>query len=454
MSPVPLRSTVFRNPHDREILRLALPALVTLAAEPLYILADTAVVGRLGTEALAGLAVASSILLVGYSLFIFLAYGTTASVARLLGAGDERQAAHQAVQGMWLAVLVGAVLVVAGLALASPLVGLLGAEGAVRANALVYLRISLLGVPAMLLVFAGSGYLRGLQDTRTPMAIALVSAAGNLALEVVLVFGLDYGIGASALSTVVAQWGAAVVYVLWVRRAVRRHEVPLGPDPATLGRLSVIGRDLFIRTAALRVAFLVSTAVAARIGVVDVAAHQITFEIWSFLALALDAVAIAGQALTGRYLGASDVGSARAAGRRMLWWGVWAGALLAVVVLALRPVLPGVFTDDPLVEELVAFLLVFVAVTQPMNGAVFVLDGLLIGAGDMRFLAWAMVLALAVFAPCAWLVLEEGAGIGWLWAALTLFMFVRWVTLQARWISHRWAVPGAEVGVPAGGPTT
>lgn len=453
MSPVPVRSTVFRNPHDREILRLALPALVTLAAEPLYILADTAVVGRLGTDALAGLAVASSILLIGYSLFIFLAYGTTASVARLLGAGDERQAAHQAVQGMWLAVLVGAVLVVAGLALASPLVGLLGAEGAVRTNALVYLRISLLGVPAMLLVFAGSGYLRGLQDTRTPMAIALVSAAGNLVLEVVLIFGLDYGIGASALSTVIAQWGAAVVYVLWVRRAVRHHEVPLGPDPATLGRLSVIGRDLFIRTAALRATFLVSTAVAARIGVVDVAAHQITFEIWSFLALVLDAVAIAGQALTGRYLGASDVASARAAGRRMLWFGVWAGGLLGALVLALRPVLPGVFTDDPLVEELVAFLLVFVAVTQPMNGAVFVLDGLLIGAGDMRFLAWAMVLALAVFTPCAWLVLEEGAGIGWLWAALALFMFVRWVTLQARWISARWAVPGVEVGVAVGGST-
>jgi putative MATE family efflux protein len=435
-------TTPFRNPHDREILRLALPALVTLAAEPLYILADTAVVGRLGTEALAGLAVASAILLIGYSLFIFLAYGTTASVARLLGAGDERQAAHQAVQGMWLAVLVGAVLIVLGLAFASPLVGLLGAEGAVRVNALVYLRISLLGVPAMLLVFAGSGYLRGLQDTRTPMVVALASAAFNLALEVVLIFGLDFGIGASALSTVVAQWGAAVVYVLWVRRAVRRHEVALGPDAATLGRLTIVGRDLFIRTAALRAAFLVSTAVAARIGVVDVAAHQITFEIWSFLALTLDAVAIAGQALIGRYLGAEDVEGARAAGRRMLWWGLWAGCALGALVLVARPVLPDVFTNDPLVAELVAFLLVFVAVTQPMNGVVFVLDGLLIGAGDMRFLAWAMVVALAVFAPCAWLVLEEGGGIGWLWAALGLFMFLRWVTLQARWISDAWAEPG------------
>ncbi len=436
---------VFRNPHDRDILRLAFPALVTLAAEPLYILADTAVVGHLGTEALGGLAVASSVLLIGYSLFIFLAYGTTASVARLLGAGDEREAAHQAVQGMWLAVLVGVGLIVLGLAFSSPLVGLLGAEGVVREQALIYLRISLLGVPAMLLVFAGSGYLRGLQDTRTPMVVALASAATNLVLEVVLIFGLDYGIGASALSTVIAQWGSAIAYVWWVRRAVRRHSVPLGPDAATLGRLTVVGRDLFIRTAALRGAFLVSTGVAARIGVVDVAAHQIAFEIWAFLALVLDAIAIAGQALTGRFLGAEDVASARSAGRRMIWWGVWAGCILATLVLVSRTVLPGIFTSDPLVEDLVAFLLVFVAIMQPMNGVVFVLDGLLIGAGDLRFLAGAMVFALAAFVPCAWLVLAENGGVGWLWAALTLFMFVRWVTLQGRWISGRWAVPGAEL---------
>lgn len=431
------------GPYDREILRLAVPALATLVAEPLYVLADTAVVGRLGTVPLAGLAVASSILLTGYSLCIFLAYGTTAAVARLLGAGDEREAAHQAVQGMWLAVAIGIVLATAGLGTAPSLVSLLGAEGAVADAALLYLRISLAGVPAQLAVLAGTGYLRGLQDTRTPLAVAVASAAGNLVLELVLIFGLGFGLGASALSTVVAQWGAAGVYVVWVARAVRRHAVPLGPDPSSLRRLAVAGRDLFVRTAALRGALVVATAVATRIGTVDVAAHQIAYEIWSALALVLDAIAIAGQAMIGRFLGAGRVRDARAAGRRMIEWSVLVGVVLGALVLAGRDLLPRVFTNDPLVEALAAFVLVFVGVLQPLNGAVFALDGLLIGAGDLRYLAWAMLVPFAVFAPCAWLVLVHRGGLGWLWAAIGLFMALRLAGLALRWTGGRWAVTGA-----------
>ncbi len=431
--------------HDREIVRLAIPALGALIAEPLYILADTAVVGHLGADPLAGLAVASSILLIIFSLFIFLAYGTTASVARLIGAGDERQAAHQAVQGMWLAVLVGVVVAAIVFVLAGPLVGMLGATGEVRVQALTYLRISLFGVPAMLLVLAGTGYLRGLQDTRTPLFVAVGSAAFNLALECWLIFGLGFSIGASALSTVIAQWGAAAVYAVWVGRAVRAHEVALGPHPGTLREISVVGRDLFIRTAALRGAFLIATAVATRIGTVDVAAHQIAFEIWNFTALTLDAIAIAGQALIGRLLGASEVDDAHDAGRRMLQWGVVWGIAMGVVILLTRNALPGIFTNDLLVRDLTAFLLVFVGIMQPINGVVFVLDGLLIGAGDVRFLAWAMVFAAAVFAPCAWLVLVYDGGIGWLWASLLLLMIVRLVTLGFRWSSGAWAIPGADL---------
>jgi putative MATE family efflux protein len=432
------------NPHDREILRLALPALGALAAEPLYVLADTAVVGQIGTPQLGGLAVASAILLIGYSLFIFLAYGTTAAVARLIGAGDEREAAHQAVQGMWLAAIAGVVLAVVVGAFAVPLVELLGATGEVRTNALVYLRISLLGFPATLVVLAGVGYLRGLQDTRTPLVVAVASATFNLVFEVVLVFGLGFGIGASALSTVIAQWGAATVYVVWVARAVRRHEVLLRPDGASLRRLAVVGRDLFIRTAALRAAFVISTAVAARIGAVDLAAHQIALEIWSFLALVLDAIAIAGQAITGRLLGAGAVTEARAAGRRMIVWGLVAGTVFGVAIFALRTVLPPIFSGDPLVRDLAVFLLILVAIMQPVNGVVFVLDGILIGAGDLRFLAWGMVGATAVFIPCAWLVLEFNGGIGWLWASLLLFMVVRLVLLVGRFGADAWAVPGAQ----------
>jgi len=425
-------------------MRLALPALGALVAEPLYILSDTAVVGHLGTDQLAGLAIASSVLLVGYSLFIFLAYGTTAAVARLLGAGDEESAAHQAVQGMWLALGVGLVLVGLGLATASWMVGALGATEAVRDNALLYLRISLIGVPATLVVLAGTGYLRGLQDTTTPLVVAVVSAVGNLALELVLIFGLGFGIGASAWSTVLAQWGSAIVYVLWVRRAVRRHAVRLAPHGATLRRLAVVGGDLFVRTAALRGSLLVATAVAARIGTVALAAHQIAFEVWSFLALSLDAVAIAGQAIVARYLGADDAAAARRSGRRMIEWGVGAGVALGIVTLAVHEVLPRVFSGDAAVVEVAGFLLVFVAVMQPVNGVVFVLDGLLIGAGDLRYLAGAMVVSFVTFVPCAIGVWWWGLGIGWLWGALIVFMAARAVTLGRRWIDGRWAVTGAE----------
>ncbi len=428
---------------DREILRLAVPALAALAAEPLYVLADTAVVGHIGPDALAGLAVASSILLLGYAVFIFLAYGTTASVARLLGAGDEREAAHQAVQGMWLAAVLGVVVALATLALSEPLLTLLGATGAVREQAAIYLRISLAGVPAMLVVLAGTGYLRGLQDTRTPLFVALGSALLNLVLELVLIPGMGFGIGASALSTVIAQWTSAAIYVVWVARAVRHHEVPLGPHGRTLRRLAVVGRDLFLRTAALRGSLLLATAVATRIGTVQVAAHQIAFEIWSFLALVLDALAIAGQAMIGRFLGAGSAAEARAAGRRLLQWGVAAGAVLGVLVVVLRPWLPDLFTGDAAVAALAGTLLLWVAALQPVNGVVFVLDGLLIGAGDMGFLAWAMWIAFGVFAAGALVVLALGLGIQWLWACLAALMLSRLTVLGLRWRTDRWAVTGA-----------
>ena len=197
------------------------------------------------------------------------------------------------------------------------------------------------------MVLAGTGYLRGLQDTRTPLVVAVVSAVGNLVLEVVLIYGLGFGIGASAVSTVLAQIGSAVVYVWWVRRAVRRHQVRLAPHGPTLRRLAVVGGDLFVRTVALRGALVVSTAVATRLGTVALAAHQIAFQIWNLLALALDAIAIAGQALIGRFLGADDVAAARRAGRRMLEWGLAAGVVFGVVTIALREVLPHIFTTRP-----------------------------------------------------------------------------------------------------------
>ncbi len=345
---------------------------------------------------------------------------------------------------MWLALTVGLVLVAIGALTATWLVRALGATGAVETNALIYLRISLIGIPGQLVVLAGTGYLRGLQDTRTPLLVALASAVGNLALELVLIYGLGFGIGASALSTVLAQLGSAVVYVWWVRRAVRRHQVRLAPHGPTLARLAVVGGDLFVRTAALRGALVMSTAVATRLGPVALAAHQIAFQIWNLLALALDAIAIAGQALIGRFLGARDQAAARRAGRRMLEWGLGAGVVFGLVTLGTRTLVPHLFTSDTAVVGVTAFVLVFVAAMQPVNGVVFVLDGLLIGAGDLRYLAVAMLVPSLVFVGLALGVLADGLGIGWLWAALFVFMVGRMVGLGWRWIRGGWAVTGAS----------
>lgn len=433
-----------RSPHDKEISRLAVPAFGALVAEPLYVLADTAVVGRIGTDELAGLAVASSALLTGYAIFIFLAYGTTAAVSRLLGAGRERSAAHQAVQGLWLAGVIGVAMTALVIGFAGPIVELLGGTGAVRTNALVYLRISALGITFQLLTFAGTGYLRGLQDTRTPLLVAIGAAVANLVIEVVLIGGLGYGIGASALSTVIAQAGGALVYLRLITTATSRLGAALRPDWSAIRRLGRAGWDLLVRTLALRASLTLFTAIAARIGAEEVGAHEIAFAIWSLLALALDAIAIAGQAMVGRFLGADDVDTARQVGRRMLELGTVAGMAAGAVVLLGRPVLPDIFSNDPDVLHLAGFLLLFVAVLQPVNGAVFVLDGLLIGAGDMSFLAKAMVGAALLTAPVAVAVAVLGLGIGWVWAAITVLMLARLAVLALRWRSGAWAVVGAE----------
>lgn len=382
-------------------------------------------------------------LLTVHALCTFLAYGTTSAVARLLGAGDEDEAARQAVQGLWLAAGIGVALAAVGWATAGPLVEALADDPAVAREAAIYLRLSLPGLPALLLVLAGTGYLRGLQDTRTPLVVAVASAGANLVLEVVVVYGFDQGIGASALATVVAQWGAAIVYLRTIGRSAGRLGVALRPHLAELRRLLVVGGALVVRTGALRATLLVATAIAARIGTVELGAHQVAYEIWTALALALDAVAIAGQALLGRLLGAGDADGARAAGRRMLQIGAVTGVAAAALVLALRPWLPALFTDDRAVAAACGFVLLHVAVLQPLNAVVFVLDGLLIGAGDLRFLARAMVGATAAFVVAAGAVHRLELGLGWLWAAIGLFMLARVVPLWRRWASGEWAVVGA-----------
>ena len=426
---------------DREIFRLALPALGALAAEPLYVLTDTAIVGHLGTPQLGGLAVASTVIVSGYAMFIFLAYGTTGSVARLRGAGHNDRAAAQGVQALWLAAGIGVVLAVLGLLFGAPLVRLLGASGETAGYATTYLRISMAGVPALTVVLAGTGYLRGLQDTRTPLVVAVGSVLANLVIELVLVFGLDLGIAGSAWSTVVAQTGAALVYITVIGRDVRATGVGVRPDRRALAALSRVSADLFLRTMALRATIVGATAVAARMGTVEVAAHAIAFEVWGFTAYVLDSLAIAAQAMIGHRLGAGDGDGARAAASRVVGWSLGFGVVFGVVLLAVRPVLPEVFTDDGRVVALAATALLVVALLQPVGGIVFALDGVLIGAGDLRYLAWAMGTVALGFLPLLFVV----DTLGWLWVALAAMQLGRLVALVARWRSSAWVVVGADL---------
>ncbi|GHE60573.1 MATE family efflux transporter [Streptomyces vinaceus] len=429
--------------HDREILALAVPAFGALVAEPLFVMADSAIVGHLGTPQLAGLGIAAALLTTAVSVFVFLAYATTAAVSRRVGAGDLRAAIRQGMDGIWLALLIGAAVVAVLLPTAPWLVSLFGASDTVAPYAVTYLRISALGIPAMLMVLAATGVIRGLQDTRTPLYVAIGGFALNAGLNGALVYGAGFGIAGSAWGTVIAQCAMAGAYLFVVVRGARRHGASLRPDSAGIRACAQAGVPLLVRTLSLRAVLMIATAVAARLGDADIAAHQILLSLWSLLAFALDAIAIAGQAIIGRYLGAGDTEGAKAVCRRMVQWGIGSGVVLGAMVVAARPLFIPLFTGDPVVEAALLPALLVVAVSQPVCGIVFVLDGVLMGAGDGRYLAWAMLLTLAVFTPAALLVPALGGGLTALWWAMTLMMLVRMATLQLRARSGRWLVAGA-----------
>ncbi|MFI5658107.1 MATE family efflux transporter [Streptomyces sp. NPDC051684] len=443
MTQAPATPKAARRRHDREIVALAVPAFGALVAEPLFLMADSAIVGHLGTSQLAGLAVASALLQTAVSIFVFLAYATTAAVARRVGSGDLKSAIQQGMDGIWLALFLGAVVVAITLPAAPSLVELFGASDTATPYAITYLRISSLGIPPMLIVLAATGVLRGLQNTKTPLYVAVAGFIANAGLNAALVYGAGLGIAGSAWGTVIAQVGMAVVYLVVVVRGARRHGASLRPDAAGIRACAQAGAPLLVRTISLRAILMIATAVAARLGDADVAAHQIILSLWSLTAFALDAIAIAGQAIIGRYLGADDAPGARAVCRRMVEWGIAAGVVLGVLIVATRPLFVPLFTSDQLVQDAALPALIVVALAQPVCGIVYVLDGVLMGAGDGPYLAWAMLVTLAVFTPVALLVPVFGGGLTAVWGAMALMMTVRMITLWIRYRSGRWAVTGA-----------
>ncbi|MGZ5370799.1 MATE family efflux transporter [Aeromicrobium sp.] len=428
---------------DRHIFALAAPAFAALISEPLMLLADTAIIGHLGTVQLAGLAVAATVLGTIVGLCIFLAYGSTAAVARHHGAGDERGALALGLSGIWLAVGLGVVLAASTALLAGPVTRGLASSPDVAEQAHTYLLISTLGLPAMLVVLAATGALRGVLDMRTPLIAMIAANSLNVVLNLGLVYGVDWGIGGAATGTVIAQWVAAVWLAGSVLRKARAAGSAVRPDAREILDSARNGVPLVIRTLTLRASLLIATAVAATQGDASLAAHQIAVTLVTLLSFSLDAIAIAGQALTGRSLGAADPVRTRQLTRRMIGWGVVSGVVAGLLLLAVHGVIPSLFSPDAQVQSALLPVLVVVAVIQPLSGVVFVLDGVLIGAGDGAFLAWAGLAVLVVYTPLALAVQRNDAGLTWLWVAYGGFIAARLVTLYARQRGDRWMVLGA-----------
>ena len=392
----------------RRILALAVPAFGALIAEPLFLLADTAIVGHLGTAQLAGAGIGTTVLHTAAGLLIFLAYATTPAVARLVGAGDLASAMSRGRDGVGLGLLLGAVLGVLGWAAAPALTGALGATGEVQAHAVAYLRWAMPGLPALLAVLAATGILRGLQDTLTPLVVAGVGFAANIGLNLALVYGAGMGVAGSALGTSIVQWAMLAAYLVVLAPRFRRAGTGWLPTAAGMRATAQVGSWLLLRTASLRAAILLTVVAATGAGETVLAAHQLVFTLFSTLAFALDALAIAAQSLIGAELGASRPDAARRLTAVMVRWSLGFGLLTGVALAAVAPWLPSLFTADPAVQAAATAGLWVLAITQPLAGFVFVLDGVLIGAGDARYLALAGLVNLAVYAPVLWLLARSG----------------------------------------------
>lgn len=420
------------------IAALAVPALGALAADPLYSLVDTAFVGQLGVAHLGALAIGTAAFNASFWIFSFLAYGVTPRVARAVSAGRPEEATSIGIQALFLAVLLGLAVTVAGVVFAGPIVRLLGAGPDVAPLAEPYLRIRVLAATPVLIAQVGQGYLRGLQDTRTPTYVVVAGAAANVALGWLLIFPAGLGIEGAALAVVACQTAVALAFVVLLRARMARPRWRF--EPATARTLLRVGGELAIRTGSILAGLTVATAVAARMGTAIVAAWQVGMQSFLLLALILDCVAIAAQALVGRFLGAGDVSSALRITERVVVLGLYVGVGLTLFVLPVAVPVARLFTNAETVRTAAAGLLIWLALLQPLAGVAFALDGILIGAADTGFLARSMLGSAAIFVALLFLGAAFDGGLVALAGAMTLWLAMRTVWTGVRWRSNAWAV--------------
>jgi len=423
--------------YDAEIARLAVPALGALAVDPIVSLVDTAFVGRLGATALAAVALAGAVFAVSFALFNFLEYGVTPYVAGALGAGDPEAADRFAIGALGVGAGAGIVVAIGLIVAAVPVLHVLGAGRDVLEPAVAYLRIRATALPAVMIAMVGHGTFRGHRDTATPMIVTAAFNLVNLVLDPLLIFGAGLGVAGAAIATAVAQWiGGVWFLVLLLRRGGRGLGIRLEwPGRAAFAPLWGAGRALVLRTGALLAMFTAATAVAARVGTIAVAAHQIAVQLWFFLALALDALAIAAQAMVADALGGARRDEAREVADRLLLLGGAAGIVVAVALVSVAPWVGRWFTSDVAVLAAFGAVYPFVILMQPINGLVFVWDGIAIGAGAFGFLAGSTVAATLGAGIILGAVLPLGWGLAGVWWALAAMMVLRALTL-AWWHRH------------------
>ena len=410
---------------------LALPALGAIAAEPAYSLADTAIVGHLGRTQLGALAIATTALTMTAWLAIFLSTATTSAVAGL-AAGRAAGRASRSAGAAYLVAAGGGTLVAVVVIVTAPWVAvLLGAHGAVLSGSVGYLRASAAGIPFLYLSYAGNGHLVGLADARTPLRIAVSANVLNVTLELLLVYGVHLGLLGSAWGTVAAQAAAAGLYLAASRRAAVR---PGRPGRAEVTALLRDGHRLSVRTIALGVVPLTTTAIAARLGPVALGGQQIAMRVWYLLALLLDALAVPAQVYVSS-LSAPGTWTARTrSGGAPCGWACSPGSGSAWSPRGWRSGCRVLFTSDPAVRHAATVALLFAALTQPAAALAFVLDGLILGISDYVAMRRAMILAIGAYVPVAALVLVfRGLGLPGVWVALGLWLSARAVLLGRRW---------------------